>query len=83
MERGKPERSNRGRVRRLLGMVYNLTDDEIELLAYFSKLSERNKGRMIGHCLEYLSQQTIDEFKERPLISISTKKEDSRSTLTK
>lgn len=63
-------------------MVCNLTDDEIELLAYFSKLNEHNKGRMIGHCLEYLSEQTVDEFKERPLISVSTKK-DSRSTLTK
>lgn len=63
-------------------MVRNLSEDEIELLAYFSKLSERNKGRMIGRCLECLSEQLIEEFEELPLISVSTKK-DSRSTLNK
>lgn len=63
-------------------MVRNLSEDEIELLAYFSKLNERNQGRVIGYCLDTLSEQLIKEFGELPLISVSTK-EDSRSTLNK
>ncbi|MDE5582274.1 MAG: hypothetical protein K2J08_01030 [Ruminococcus sp.] len=56
--------------------MYNLTEDEIELLAYFSKLNERNQGRMIQHCLNALSEQLLDDYK-------SFMQKDSRSTLEK
>lgn len=47
--------------------MHNLTSDEIELLSWFSKLSERNQGKVIGYCINCFTEQSgmgFDEFAE-------------------
>lgn len=46
-------------------MFHNLTSDEIELLSWFSKLSERNQGKIIFQCIDFFAEQSgmsFDEF---------------------
>ena len=54
--------------------MYNLTTDEIQLLSYFSKLNERNKGRMLESCIIALAEQSEMDFSEYSFMSLNLEK---------
>lgn len=46
-------------------MFHNLTSDEIRLLSFFSKLSERNQIKVLCYCIDCFSEQSgmgVDDF---------------------
>ncbi len=52
--------------------MYNLTTDEIQLLSYFSKLNERNKGKMLESCIISLAEQLGMGFDEYSFMSLNS-----------